>query len=799
MFLWIRLAVFLLFGASIHALPASSGIPSSSLTSGQGVVIATAPFPTATGPTCIQTRSPGDPSGSHIGAAVQQDDSISKACNVNTQQTITTHNGLLSVTYIYYALDSQYFFNISHSANVVVKPPVSPDFCPDIFNSIFSTCITSSNFWGGWVLNDGVNRSIATFVYAVWAYRFQFSLYSGSFQPRLSRKSSGTVSKGQTVTPSDASTSARGSSRHDKANTAPIATASKPSVSENSGDQQPTSNGEASSGQARETNSAPATGRTPTSSKLPASQRSGGQPPATEPHTGGPSNTRASSQQSIAPLPPGATVIYTTINSQTYSETFIPTTYSALATLVTTLTTSTLDVHSSFVPLVIGPGGIAWTPLAQPSGTAANLSPPTVLPTIANLPGLTTAAKGSSAAQSSVVRSHGTLSSNGVPSKTPVPGTSADTHPSGAPLAFITTSYDPEASTVTSIGPEITGNTAIRTSDDHHGLGFYPFWKGGPHCFIICPPGIDNGGIILWGMDKPGIYPPPTPPPFPGIEWPTITIDNDLEPTATEEPDDEPSNSRPDESAKSTANPTAQSTGQSTAETTAKPSSTTQSSARSSSHSNSYSTGIQKYILSIETVGIDELKERNSWMVKYHHLGGASGATSSGSARLTGINTKTSDNTVYSICAGDPFPTIASSTLEPVKTTAPAKPKPSEAIIVYREDSCDDVDCSSLGHVYEITPGQPVDPCKDDDIYSRAYTQGAANDDSDYPVNLGPFKAHNIDGLKYSGSNNHVGTLTGNIPGSPIQCIVPAAQATSCTSSHSLDADDFIPIVYCEW
>lgn len=55
---------------------------------------------------------------------------------------------------------------------------------------------------------------------------------------------------------------------------------------------------------------------------------------------------------------------------------------------------------------------------------------------------------------------------------------------------------------------------------------------------------------------------------------------------------------------------------------------------------------------------------------------------------IAGINTKTSDNTVYSICAGDPYPTIASSTIEPVKTTAPEKPKPSEAIIVYREDSC---------------------------------------------------------------------------------------------------------------
>ncbi|KAI4204251.1 MAG: hypothetical protein LQ350_001231 [Teloschistes chrysophthalmus] len=699
--------------------------------------------------------------------------------------------------------------------------------------------------------------------------------------------STGSATNVQTFTPPGGSASAQGSSGHDETSTVPESATKKPSVIESSRDHRTTSTDPASSGQAVGTHNAPTSthdslstgpehtsaGGASTSNKLPASQRTGGQPPTTEPNAGSPSTTRSSSQQSSAPLPPGATVIYTTISSRTYSETFIPTTYSALATLTTTLTTSTLDGHSSLVPLLIGPGGVAWTPLSQPSGSAPNLSPPTVLPTISNLPGRTTAnsgrttaTQGSSAAKSSVVRSNGVSNPNGVPSKTPGPDTSAGTHPSGAPLIMITTSYDPEASTVTSIGPEITGNT---------------------------------------------IYPPPTPPPFPGIKWPTITIDNDLEPTATEEPDDEPPKSKPDESAKSTAKPTREST----ATTTSKPSSTSQSSSRSSSYSSSYSKGIQKYILSIETVGIDELKERNSWMVKYYHLGGASGAISSGSAEISttgkssgqgsatgkattkmiasttgpdstkgasqprtttasfnpdcpnngvdenapncpkpssttgfscglasnvgvatfspatwcacrnpdksystmsgdhpcaystppateihpsavkpsttqaptgvppltdcslvittnagtiapgpqtycscgpviaGINTKTSDNTVYSICAGDPYPTIASSTIEPVKTTAPEKPKPSEAIIVYREDSCNDVDCSSLGHVYEITPGQPVDPCKDDDIYSRAYTQGAANDDSDYPVNLGPFKAHNIDGLRYSGSD----------------------------------------------
>ena len=92
-----------------------------------------------------------------------------------------------------------------------------------------------------------------------------------------------------------------------------------------------------------------------------------------------------------------------------------------------------------------------------------------------------------------------------------------------------------------------------------------------------------------------------------------------------------------------------------------------------------------------------------------------------------------------------------------------------------------------------------MNPCKDDDVFADTYTQSVSNDDSDYPVNFGPFKAHDIDGLKYSGSNQDVGTLTGDVPGSPIQCIVPAAQATSCTSSHSIQADDFIPIVYCEW
>ena len=209
-------------------------------------------------------------------------------------------------------------------------------------------------------------------------------------------------------------------------------------------------------------------------------------------------------------LPYGATVVVTTVSSSVLSETFIPTTFSGYRSLVGTITTSTLDGHSSAVPLLIGPGGIGWAPLSQ-SSNLPDLVPPTVLPPNLNAPIVSSVTSGHITLPSSLSSNNpssisGPSQTSGTPAETLAPGTTKGNLPTtGAPLVTITTSYDPEASTVSSIDPGITGNTAIRTSDDHHGLGLYPFWKGGPHCFIICPPGIDNGGIILWGMDKPGV------------------------------------------------------------------------------------------------------------------------------------------------------------------------------------------------------------------------------------------------------------------------------------------------------
>lgn len=75
---------------------------------------------------------------------------------------------------------------------------------------------------------------------------------------------------------------------------------------------------------------------------------------------------------------------------------------------------------------------------------------------------------------------------------------------SGAVLPVITTPFDVQAATLTSVDPVITGDTAISTGDGSHQWGLYPFIHGGSHC-LWCPPGLDHGGIVLWGITKPGV------------------------------------------------------------------------------------------------------------------------------------------------------------------------------------------------------------------------------------------------------------------------------------------------------
>ena len=95
-----------------------------------------------------------------------------------------------------------------------------------------------------------------------------------------------------------------------------------------------------------------------------------------------------SSPASNVPLPSGATVVTATIGSSTITETFIPTVVPGYASLVSTITTSTLDAQSSPITFLIGPGGVEWTPFNFPSGSPG-IPPPTVLPVAPNAPSLT--------------------------------------------------------------------------------------------------------------------------------------------------------------------------------------------------------------------------------------------------------------------------------------------------------------------------------------------------------------------------------------------------------------------------
>ncbi len=146
-------------------------------------------------------------------------------------------------------------------------------------------------------------------------------------------------------------------------------------------------------------------------------------------------------------LPTAGIVLVATISSTAVSEQFIPTTFPGYATLTTTISTTSLDAQSNPITVLIGPSGVAWTPTNQPSG-APEVPPPSIVPSQI------------------------------------LPQT---TQSSGIALPTITTSYDPGTVTILSIDPTITENTVIRTSDDHHTLGLYPFIKGGPGCFF-CPP-----------------------------------------------------------------------------------------------------------------------------------------------------------------------------------------------------------------------------------------------------------------------------------------------------------------------
>lgn len=199
-------------------------------------------------------------------------------------------------------------------------------------------------------------------------------------------------------------------------------------------------------------------------------------------------------QGNSIPLPPGATVMSKTMSGIVVIQTFIPTIIPQFASLLTTTIITSVNAQKSAFTYLVGPGGVAWTPLPPPS--AGPQIQPTDAPFQSTTGTTTSAAVG---VTTGTIASAGSTLSQRIATRT-----IADLATTGGVLPIIATPVDVQAAIFTSVDSAITENTAILTGDGTHTWGLYPFFHGGPRC-LWCPPGLDNGGLVLWGITRPGV------------------------------------------------------------------------------------------------------------------------------------------------------------------------------------------------------------------------------------------------------------------------------------------------------
>ncbi len=112
-------------------------------------------------PICLQSRSSVDSVAATIQLSVASDNSINKACDPSTQQI-----RVVPWTHTFYVLNNYLFFNISLQDLPNISTPTSTPTsysgnqnCILVFNAIFSSCVSSRNFWGGWIESKDLNYS----------------------------------------------------------------------------------------------------------------------------------------------------------------------------------------------------------------------------------------------------------------------------------------------------------------------------------------------------------------------------------------------------------------------------------------------------------------------------------------------------------------------------------------------------------------------------------------------------------------------------------------------------------------
>ena len=170
----------------------------------------------------------------------------------------------------------------------------------------------------------------------------------------------------------------------------------------------------------------------------------------------------------------------------------------------------------------------------------------------------------------------------------------------------------------------------------------------------------------------------------------------------------------------------------------------------------------------------------------------ASAAISAASASQSPL-AKTSENQSSSTPTTSIQAIISTITFAATESLIP-NATPSQAIIIYRRDLCDEnhgVECSSTAMEYDTTPGQSIDTCDGQPTYEQIYPQYEGDGTRNYTIDVGLFKPHGIPDYSYIDTNQVVGNLKCDLFEAP--CSVPTANVQTC------DLATDTPIAYVEW
>ncbi|MCJ1372515.1 hypothetical protein MMC20_003740 [Loxospora ochrophaea] len=478
--------------------------------------------------TCIQSRTPTDPSALQISSALSAANAVASACGSSALQAT---DGLLSVTYFQIG---EYFLNVSTPSDEADPSSISTSFCSNQFDNITAQCVSGGSFWGGWISSGGTNYSITNDIYPANPLPSNGSSVS----------SSGSASAPVSGAPASASGALASSSLTASGvpvNDSASASAAPVSVSASASASGPPQSASASASSASASASLPTSGA-PVNGSVSASA----------------SGSPASESASASGAPVSASVSGATVSGSA-SASGAP--LSASASGNRTSLSGSLPISSAPASGSASASGASASGSALASGAPVSSSTSINISGSASASGAQVSASASASAPASI-----SASASGAPTLASVSGgpvsASGGATPSGsASQAPASSSVTPTVSTTlassdyqtTSIAG-ITQNTVITTTDSSGQKTVLPYVfcpgcggsSGGGLGFLIHPPGPPSGGDSGIEFN------------IPGVDFPfTLGPGGTPEPADPSDPEPEPQSQQPSNSASNSASASA--------------------------------------------------------------------------------------------------------------------------------------------------------------------------------------------------------------------------------------------------